>query len=197
MSVMSIHQSGDERSLLQRVETTTATDDTVATFDSVIRYLRAQGVRDDLTVLEALQGAVDESEAWTNRTLRSAVDRVVYLRGFRQYLPLPFPPLQSVTSIEYYDVVDNLQTLAAADYDVQTPTRGLGRIVFQADYVFPNLNTDRPDPVIVTCVTGWGGSVPSVAKVGVRMMCEAIYDGSPAKRDEARRVLQPLVYRGI
>jgi hypothetical protein len=196
---LSAHASGDGRTLLDRIETSTApTTDSVVTFDSAVRWLRAQGAADDLTVLECLHGAVEEAESFCNRTFRKSITRTVYYRGWRSYLPIPLPPLQSITSVKYYDISDVLQTVSASDYSVQTPTRGPGKVSFQMDFNFPNVNTDRSDPVEVICVTGWGteAQIPPVAKTAIRMLVEALYDGMPAKRTEARRIMQSLVYRG-
>lgn len=195
----SIHESGDGVGLLQRIETSTApTADTVVAFESAVRWLRAQGIRDDLTILEALHGAVEDAEGFCNRTFRQSVTHTIYFRGWEQYIPIPFPPLQSITSVKYYDISNTLQTMSSSDYQVQTPTRGKGGVYWETDFNFPNLNTDRADPVEIIAVTGWGSEsqIPPMAKTAIRLLCMADYDGSPEKRTEAHRILQKLVYRG-
>jgi hypothetical protein len=187
------------RSLLQRIEDSTSPEaDDVITFESAIRHLRARGVEDQLTILEALRGAANEAELRTNRTLRTSVTRTMYFYGFAHEIRIPLPPLQSVTSVKYYDTDDTLQTISSSDYAVHTPTKGVGRVVFQSDYSFPNVNTDRPDIVQIICVTGWGTDdvIPGVAKTGVRLLTVANYDMDEKARTEAYRVLQPLIYRG-
>lgn len=187
------------RSLLQRIETTTSpTADDVVSFESAKLYLRQAGLDDDVLIRDCLQAAVVEAEERTNRTLRQSVTRKVYYLGFQYLLPLPLPPAQSITSVKYYDPDDTLTTMTSSDYALLASTRGAGRIEWQADYTFPNLNTDRVGPVEVTCVTGWGDAdtIPANAKMAVRLLCEANYDSRPAARDEAYRLLASLVFRG-
>jgi len=195
---ISAHPSGDGRSLLQRIETSTSpTADTVVSFESAVRFLKAQGARDDLTILEALHAAVNEAEEVTNRTLRQSVTRTIYFRGWSRDLIIPLAPLSSVTSVKYYNYADTLTLLASSTYNVQASTRGPGRISWESDYTFPNLNEDRSDPVQVICVTGYGSEdqIPALAKTAIRLLCEANYDGAPEKRLEAHKILRPLVNR--
>lgn len=189
----------ESRTLLQRIETTTSpTADLITEFESAKRKLRAAGLQDDVEILEALQAAANEAEDRTNRTLRASVTRKVYYRGFAYLLNLPLPPAQSITSVKYYDPDDTLQTMSSGDYELLVSTRGPGRIQWKADYSFPNINTDRVDPVEVTCVTGFGDAdtIPAEAKMAVKLLCEANFDGHPLSRDEAYRLLEPLVFRG-
>ena len=187
------------RHLLQRIETSTSpTDDDVVDFESTVRKLRQLSNHDDLTILEDLQGAANEAEEKTKRTLRQSVTRTVYYRRWAYVIRAPFPPLQSITSVKYYDVNDTLQTVDSAEYSVMTPTRGQGAVRFDYDYSFPNINTDRPDPVQIVMVTGWGSAdqIPASAKVAVRMLAEANYDGRSEVRTEAYRILSLLTHRG-
>lgn len=178
---------------------TSPTADDIADYESVVRALRELSPNAGLTVLEALQGAASEAEDKTNRTLRASVTSTIYYYCFSYHLPLPKPPTQSVTSVQYYDPDDTLQTITASDYELLQSTRGPSWIEFQADYSFPNINSDRLTPVEVTIVRGWGSadSIPAAAKVGVRTLAEAIYDGNAAKRDDAMQILSSWKYRGL
>ena len=193
------HADAQEKNLIQRVETSNEpTDDYVVEFESVVRYLRAQGIGDHLTILESLYGAVHYAEQFCNRTFRASISRVVYFYGWAEYLPMPFPPLLSVSSVKYYDYGDSLQTMDSGDYSVVLSDDGAGKVVWELDYSFPTINPDRPDPVQITCGTGYrAAEVPPIARTAIRMLCESLYDGSAAKREEAERILQPLVYRGL
>jgi len=199
-STKSSHSSGDGVGLLQRVETSTSPlSDTVASFESTLRYLRAQGTGDDLTLYEALQAAAIEAERRLNRTLRPTVTRTVYYRGFEYRIPIPYPPLQSVTSVKYYNVSDVLTAVSSSDYAVHASSDGPGWIEFQADYSFPTINSDRSDVVQVICVTGWAdsASIPPHYKAFVRCVCEAIYDRSSFSAESASRFQGMFAYRGL
>jgi len=186
------------RSLLQRVERTADVEDLAITFESAVRHLRAVGVMDHLTILEAVQAAVDEAERRTQRTFRKTVTDTIYYLGWSYELRIPHPPLQSITSVEYYDVNNTLQTLSSSNYSVSASSNGQGSILFDRDYTFPNLYEDRLDKVKVVAVTGYGtdADIPGTAKTAIRLLSEANYDGAADKRSEAFRVLQPLVFRG-
>jgi uncharacterized phiE125 gp8 family phage protein len=71
-------------------------------------------------------------------------------------LRLPRPPLQSVTSIKYFDQSGTQQTWAPANYIVTTPWRGPGRIERAPNVVFPTLQCDRRYPVTIRFVCGYG-----------------------------------------
>lgn len=186
-------------SLIQRVETSTSpTADDVIHLDSAIRWLRARGVDDQVTIREALQGAVNEAEKRTQRTLRKSVTRTVYYTGWAYCIPCPYPPLQSITSVKYYDSSNVLQTTSASDYTVSASTNGQGQILFDSDYSFPTLYTDRIDRVQVIMVTGYGTDdvIPPATKTAIRLLTQASYDGDQAKRMEAYTILAPHVFRG-
>jgi hypothetical protein len=187
------------RSLFQRLTTTTAlTADDVVTFDSVKRHLRQLGMEDDQTILDVLQGAVNEAEELTNRTLRQSVTSTGYFRGWSYSYPMPLPPLISVTSVKYYDSAEVQQTVTASDYEVQLSTRNQGRVAFRYDYSFPNLDSDREAPVEIVFVRGHSGdTVPPLIKTCIRLLAESVYDGDFAKRTEAMARLQPYVFRGL
>lgn len=182
--------------LLQRITTSTTLLDDVELFQSVKRHLREPD--DDQTVRDALFSALDEAERHCNRTLRLSVSRTIYYSHFRYLLPLPLPPTKSITSVKYYDPDGTLQTMSSADYSLLASTDSQAHIQWQADYTFPNLDTDRVDPVQVAIVCGYSSAeeVPALVKMAIRLLAEANFDGRPEVRDEAYRLLAHFVYRG-
>ena len=186
------------RKLLHRIESTATPADEGVDFDSVLRHLRQCDGSDGLTVLDALQGAISEAERRSLRTLRSLVTRTVHYVGWAYEMQCPAPPLQSITSVKYYDYSDTLQTLASLNYAAAVSTDGVGRVLFNRDFSFPNLNPNRQDPVQIEMVTGYGSAaaIPGVAKTAIRLFAEAIYDGNPNMRAEAISILQTMVFRG-
>lgn len=78
-----------------------------------------------------------------------------------QILPLirlPFPPLQSVTSVTYYDTAGALQTLAANQYRVST-TEYEGTIEPAYGVTWPSVR-DQSETIIVRFVCGYAGAIP-------------------------------------
>ena len=188
----------DGRSLLQRVENVSnQVEDDGVEFDSVLRHLRTDNA-DGATVRDALRGALDEAELITLRTLRKSVTRTCYYRSWAYRMNAPYPPLQSITSVKYYDYADTLQTLSSSNYRVSASSEGQGAVLFDHDYSFPNLNPNREDPVQIVFVTGYGtqDAIPGTAQTGIRLLTEAIYDGDSDKRTEAERVLRRIKFRG-
>lgn len=186
---------------LHRIETATAPNShDVTDFDTVKRHLRATGIEDDQLIKECLDSAVNEAEERTRRTLRPSVTSTYHMRWWCRTYRIHYPPLQSVTSVKYYDIDNSLQTVTqSGNYQTNTSTRGQGVIQFDADYVFPNLNDDIPDPIQIELVRGFAAAdIPPTAKVAIRLLCEANFDSENAEklRTEAFRILQPLVFRG-
>lgn len=82
---------------------------------------------------------------------------------------IPKCPLQSVSSVQYYDLGDTLQTLASTVYDVDARTDP-GRIVLAMNQVWP-VTRLKPGAVRVTFVAGYGAasSVPETLKTAIKL----------------------------
>jgi len=70
-----------------------------------------------------------------------------------RFIPLPRPPLQSVTSIQYQDSDNTQQTLATTVYGVDS-TSEPGRIYLKSGQSWPS-TYDVPNAVIITYKAGW------------------------------------------
>jgi uncharacterized phiE125 gp8 family phage protein len=103
------------------------------------------------------------------RTIRGARSRIEeYLRrglitqtwkksqdGFTDLMRLPMAaPLQSVTSVKYYDAAGVLQTLATSIYGVDTLSEP-GFVYLKPNQVWPVLEAGRPLAVEIVYVVGW------------------------------------------
>ncbi len=69
-------------------------------------------------------------------------------------IPLPYPPLQSVSSVQYVDTDGNLQTLATTEYTVDT-TGVSGRIFLQWGKSWPWTRAE-PNAVRIQFKAGYG-----------------------------------------
>lgn len=108
----------------------------------------------------------DTSRALINQTWEMELDD-----WWTGGLELPRPPLSSITSVKYYDADDVLQTLSNTNYYVDL-RREPGVIWWDEDDTLPTLS-DRPNPVLVTYVAGYGSaatSVPGRAKQAVLLL---------------------------
>ena len=111
-----------------------------------------------------------------------------YLLGGGETLDLPFPPLQSVTSIVTYDRSNNSATFSASAYQVDLTS---GRIYLNEGRVWPS-DLRAQDAVQVTYVAGYGsGSIPAPILEAIRRYVSQLYDGCEGMTDEIARLLAP------
>jgi len=98
------------------------------------------------------------------------------LDRFADEISLPMAgPLQSVTTVKYYDTSGVLQTLASTVYAVDTVSRP-GRVLLAPDQSWPSLQSDRRGGVEITYVVGWSSvaDIPERIKQGIRMAVAAM-----------------------
>lgn len=100
-----------------------------------------------------------------------------------RHIELPLPPLQSVTSVQYYDTSNVLQTFANTEYSVGA-TEFVGRIDLNDTASWPGVY-DREDAVTITFVAGYGiaSTVPMPIKQALLLMVAALFanpEGGPA-----------------
>jgi uncharacterized phiE125 gp8 family phage protein len=75
-----------------------------------------------------------------------------YLDSFPSYIELPHPPIQSVTSVKYFNSSDVETTLATTEYVVTTGEHGAIRLA--SGKTWPSVYA-RPEAVIVRYVAGY------------------------------------------
>ena len=111
-----------------------------------------------------------------------------YLLGGGDTLDIPFPTLQSVTSVVTYDRGNNASTYDASNYQVDLQS---GRIYLNEGSVWPS-DLRAQDAVQVTYVAGYGsGSIPAPIVEAIRKYVEQMYDGCDGMTDEVKRLLAP------
>jgi len=99
--------------------------------------------------------------------------------GFADEMPLQMAgPLQSVTSVKYYDSDGALQTLSSSNYTVDTVSTP-GRVCLAPGYTWPSLQADRRSwRVEIIYVVGQTSvaAIPSAFKVGTLLMVDHLYE---------------------
>ena len=117
---------------------------------------------------------------------------VPYVLGGGETLDVPFPPLQSVTSIVTYDRGNNASTFSNTKYQVDLQS---GRIYLNEGEVWPS-DLRAQDAVQVTYVAGYGsGNIPAPILQAIRSYVEQLYDGCEGMTAEIKRLLAP--YRRV
>ena len=113
---------------------------------------------------------------------------VPYVLGGGETLDIPFPPLQSVTSVVTYDRGNNASTYSNTKYQVDLQS---GRIYLNEGEVWPS-DLRAQDAVQVTYVAGYGsGSIPNPILQAIRSYVEQLYDGCEGMTAEIKRLLAP------
>jgi uncharacterized phiE125 gp8 family phage protein len=101
-----------------------------------------------------------------------------YLDSFPRagYIELPFPPLQSVTTLKYKDAAGALQTWAATNYVVDTVGEP-GRVSLAYGISWPS-TYDEIQAVQIRFVCGYGnaGSVPPNMKNAILLKISDLYE---------------------
>lgn len=139
--------------------------------DEAKRQARITDTDSDAILESYIATAREACEAYTNRGLLTQTVKAVY-DDFAHVMPLPLAaPLQSVTSVKYYDSDGTLQTLATSVYDTDTVVRP-GAVVLKVNQTWPALQGDRRNGrVEIIYVVGWTSAllVPEQIKQGIRM----------------------------
>jgi len=94
---------------------------------------------------------------------------------------LPRPPLQSITSIQHVDADGDTQTLAAANYDVDT-TSEPGRVKPSYGNVWPTTRAQM-NAVTIVYAAGYGddpADVPEDTREAIMMLAKHMWDNREA-----------------
>ena len=98
-------------------------------------------------------------------------------------IELKRPPVQSVTSVKYYDTSDTEATFSSDDYFVDTKDQYSPRLVLGYGKSWPSTTLRPANGVCVTYVTGYGDSgddVPGNLKSAVLLMLGHFYENREA-----------------
>ena len=94
------------------------------------------------------------------------------------YIELPYGPLQSVTSVKYYDTADTEYTWSSTLYTVNTYYNP-GRIVPNDSETFPSTTLRTTNGIVVQYICGYGDaatSVPAEIKLAMKMIIGHYYE---------------------
>lgn len=128
--------------------------------------LRVTSTDEDDRILALIGAAQTEYEDYTGRILLSST-QILYLDEFEDEKIYLKAPLVSITSIQYYDANNALQTLAAAQY-VKDPYAENPYVELAYSCTWPT-TYDRPGAVIITYIAGYSSAaaVPETVKNGL------------------------------
>ena len=137
-------------------------------------HCRVEVSDDDAYITALITGVRIVAEQELQRTLITSTYKLI-LDGFpSDQIDLPYPVLQSVTSLKYYDEAGVQQTLSAGLYRVDAV--GQPGSISTTD-AWPKTQS-RQDAVEVVYVAGWtaAANVPQNIKQWMLMRIETLYD---------------------
>jgi uncharacterized phiE125 gp8 family phage protein len=117
-----------------------------------------------------------DHQTWVPQWVGATIPFYFDLAPGKRAVYLPRPPLQSVTSVEYYDETGTLQTLDPSQYAVDT--YGMMGSIRPVNN-WPQTQQWNPAAVVITYVAGYGdtpNTVPSVAVQAVLLTVALLYE---------------------
>lgn len=142
-------------------------------------YARIDSSDEDTLVDSLIKRSRIMCEAWTERQIITATWtlKMPFFPAYR--IMLPKPPLQSITSIQYYDTNGDSQTISAANYQVNTSGTFRGSVVPVSSYSWPAVESGKENAVTLTFVAGYGDAttdVPESLRVGLMDLFTYLYE---------------------
>lgn len=102
------------------------------------------------------------------------------LPAFSDWINIPLPPLQSVSSVKYYDTSDSLQTVATTVYEVIVDGTAGGAVHLLGDQNWPTaVSTNKKEPIEIEFVAGYGDSwndVPRPIRQAIMFIVAQFYE---------------------
>lgn len=156
----------------------TAPTERVVSLDEVRAFLRVDSSESDVELLRLIEVATDRIVNLTRRQLCTATRRLI-LQGFpcARRLELPWPPLQSIVAVTYFDENGASQTWASSKYFVSTATEP-GYVAPKQAEDWPATYEGRPDAVTVEYVAGYAtvDAIPEALRHAVLMSVGHYYE---------------------
>lgn len=150
----------------------TAPTDYPVTRAEAKQHCRVDGTQDDGLIDTYISAATAHVEAYTGRAIMSQTWELV-LDDFSDAILLPKGPVQSITSITYYDTSDVQQTLAADQYTLDN-ANDPSWIVRPEDVTYPDV-ADGVNNVVIRFVAGYS-TVPQAMKAALMILIAYFYD---------------------
>lgn len=196
------------------IEVTLSTDIRAVLLAEMKEFLRVTGTADDEMIRSYISTATEAVKQYTRRAILTETfvmradgfssydgdDRlaalgagvhtvsVPHILGGGSSMDLPFPPLQSVTSVVTYDRDNTSSTFSASKYTVDLQS---GRITLNEGETWPT-NLRATNAVEITYVAGYGsGNVPSPILEAIREYVTQMYDGCAGSTDLFHSLLAP------
>lgn len=168
-----------------RLKLVTAPAVEILTPDYVKLYTHISHDVEDSIIEGWITHASLEAENFLRQSLINQTWEIVFDSFPRLPLELPRSPLQSVTSIKYYNTANTEATITAAEYFVDSDTKP-GRICHTYGYTWPSLTLREINAVKIRYVAGYGAAataVPQFVKEAVLVYCAFRHENRAAENE--------------
>ena len=165
------------------IEVSTADDSEPLSLEDAKQHLGISTNDYDTQVAQLIREAREHCERCTQRTLRPSVTRRRIAKCWQDaFKPLRWPPVQSITSISYYDTGGNLLVLSPGSYRLIPSGETVACLEWVSGSQVPSLES-RSDAIAVEFVTGYGDaeSIPETAKAACKLTLQTLWNEDDAK----------------
>ncbi|MFA5313218.1 MAG: head-tail connector protein [Methanomassiliicoccales archaeon] len=191
----------DDAKAYMRVESAVTAEDTLITALCVSARRQAEEYLGRALITQTWEMFLDGIGCSLSPELIDAIEEATnseFIPAAYRAIVVPRPPLQSITSIKYYDVDDVEATWASSNYRLDTYSEP-GRILLTAAGAWPE-NLRAQQSILVTFVAGYGAAatdVPDDIKTAIKQMVAHWYENRESQEmpPEAKITLAP--YRVI
>ena len=196
------------------ITVTDSSDSPAVSLEDMKKFLRVDGAADDDIITAYIQTATEAVKNYCQRAILTETfvftadgftspdgderllalgqgthtASVPYVLGGYDSFDIPFPVIQSVTSVTTFDRDNTSSVFDSAKYIVDFQT---GRITLNEGETWP-VNLRDTNAVQVTYVAGYGsGNIPSPVLEAIRGYVTQMYDGCAGATDKFRALLAP------
>jgi uncharacterized phiE125 gp8 family phage protein len=150
-----------------------------ATCDFAVSIIKQGSVNEEDDMITSwIKAARRDCENFQNRVYITQTWQL-WLDAFpgQNYIKIPLPPLQSISSVKYYDVNDTEYTFASSNY-YQDIVSEPGWIVLNSGSSWPSTTLRPANGVCVTFVAGYGAaaSVPDEIISAIKLIVGDLYE---------------------
>lgn len=144
---------------------------------SIIKNAPTSSEDDELSIfITAARSACEliSGRSYITQTWELSIDDFSHKEN---YIELPYPPLQTVTHLKYYNTSGTEYTFSSADYHVNTYSQP-GKIVLGFGKTWPNDTLKTTNGIIIRYVAGYGAtaaSVPEKTRLAIKLLAGHYY----------------------
>jgi uncharacterized phiE125 gp8 family phage protein len=139
-------------------------------------FLRVDNSDEDDLITAFIVAARQAAEEYLNQKLITH-SMECYLDSFSPIMELDLGPVQSITTVKYYDADGDLQTLSSSNYNVDTVSQP-ARVQIDESVSIPTVD-DKINAVIIAYESGYGDTsvkVPSAIISAVMLILGDLYE---------------------